>query len=178
MFISFAARKSFSCQKKRKDRVHPLPKCGKICYNILALLEGNRAGTHARQPLRFASSSALLLPTPAPHALRHGRSHPIPQRHPSAHAESPGNTPFPPLPSPARVFPPSCTDQRPFFPHLPDLSPVILRHPHCIEASRDSPFGTFPIHRTLSENKLPLHRTDVSKKFFAGHPDKNKLADR
>ena len=33
MFISFAARNSFSCQKKRKDRVRQLPKCGKICYN-------------------------------------------------------------------------------------------------------------------------------------------------
>ena len=63
IYVYFIRGKEFLfLPEKRKDRVHPLPKCGKICYNILALLEGNRAGTHARQCARACLRERRAMP--------------------------------------------------------------------------------------------------------------------
>ena len=111
-----------------------------------------------------------------PERVQHGRGHPIPSL---------------PLPMSevravrlSRALPPDADlsavmyRRRPFSPHLPDLSPVILRPPHCTRASRDAPFGTFPFHRVPSENEFPVLKRRLKKIFSPDIPTKNKLADR
>ena len=120
------------------------------------------AGTHARQPLNFASSSALLLPTPAPHALSMAeaiRSH----RALRPCIKSAGRA-FPLPPAPDAVIS-AVTSRQTAFPRISPTCPRQRRACRTAPRLPIPPVGTFPFHGSPNRDEVPSPKK-ASQKFF------------